>query len=125
MAKKFTFAEILDDAKKHYAEGMNWIDFSNRYFSPKSPFLPKMTARERKRFVESPEYQKIQDMKYTLKDKQPDVAGPAEDQDDLMLYSGNLSFAVPKTLHKQLIEEAEANGVSLTQWCIYKLSRQV
>jgi hypothetical protein len=122
MTKKITFAEILDDARKHYAEGTNWIDFSNRYFAPGSPFLPK-TAKERKKFVESPEYKEIQEMKYKLKEQQPDVAGPGEAQDDLALYSGNLAFTVPKTLHRQLVQEAEQNGVSLTQWCIYKLSR--
>lgn len=38
-------------------------------------------------------------------------------------YSGKFNVRVPKTLHKQLALEAEAEGVSLNQYVVYKLSR--
>jgi len=38
-------------------------------------------------------------------------------------YSGKLMLRIPKELHKQLAESARANGVSLNQYAIYKLSK--
>ena len=38
-------------------------------------------------------------------------------------YSGKFNIRVPKTLHKQLALEAEAERVSLNQYVVYKLSR--
>lgn len=38
-------------------------------------------------------------------------------------YSGKFNVRVPKTLHKQLVVAAEAEGVSLNQYVVYKLSR--
>ena len=37
-------------------------------------------------------------------------------------YSGRLVLRIPKSLHKLLKKEAEMEGVSLTQYMIYKLS---
>ena len=38
-------------------------------------------------------------------------------------YSGNLNLRIPKTLHKELVEQAAANGVSLNQYALFKLSK--
>lgn len=38
-------------------------------------------------------------------------------------YSGKFNVRVPKSLHKQLALDAEAEGVSLNQYVVYKLSR--
>lgn len=38
-------------------------------------------------------------------------------------YSGKFNVRVPKTLHKQLAQEAEEEGVSLNQYIFYKLSK--
>lgn len=38
-------------------------------------------------------------------------------------YSGKWLQRAPKSLHKQLMEEAAAEGVSFNQYCLYKLSR--
>ncbi|MEX3744629.1 MULTISPECIES: type II toxin-antitoxin system HicB family antitoxin [Lysinibacillus] len=38
-------------------------------------------------------------------------------------YSGKFNVRVPKTLHKQLAQEAEEEGVSLNQYVVYKLSK--
>lgn len=37
-------------------------------------------------------------------------------------YSGKFNVRIPKTLHKHLAERAEAEGVSLNQYVLYKLS---
>ena len=38
-------------------------------------------------------------------------------------YSGKLVLRIPRSLHKSLKESAEAEGVSLNQYMLYKLSR--
>ena len=38
-------------------------------------------------------------------------------------YSGRLVLRIPKSLHKQLKERADLEGVSLNQYMLYKLSR--
>ncbi|AVK85181.1 toxin-antitoxin system HicB family antitoxin [Lysinibacillus sp. B2A1] len=38
-------------------------------------------------------------------------------------YSGKFNVRVPKTLHKQMAQEAEEEGVSLNQYVVYKLSK--
>ncbi len=38
-------------------------------------------------------------------------------------YSGRLMLRIPKELHKQLVEAAKANGVSLNQYALYKLAK--
>ena len=38
-------------------------------------------------------------------------------------YSGRLLLRIPKELHKQLVEAAKDNGVSLNQYALYKLAK--
>ncbi|WP_240967920.1 type II toxin-antitoxin system HicB family antitoxin [Paenibacillus aquistagni] len=38
-------------------------------------------------------------------------------------FSGKFNVRIPKTLHRQLAENAEREGVSLNQYVLYKLSR--
>lgn len=38
-------------------------------------------------------------------------------------YSGKLVLRIPRSLHKELKEQAEIEGVSLNQYMLYKLSR--
>ena len=38
-------------------------------------------------------------------------------------YSGRLLLRIPKELHKQLVEAARENGVSLNQYALYKLAK--
>lgn len=38
-------------------------------------------------------------------------------------YSGRIALRIPRSLHKALKEAAAAEGVSLNQYMIYKLSR--
>lgn len=38
-------------------------------------------------------------------------------------YSGKFNVRLPKTLHRQLAEQAAREGVSLNQYVVYKLSR--
>jgi predicted RNase H-like HicB family nuclease len=38
-------------------------------------------------------------------------------------YSGQFKLRLPKTLHRELAEDAKKEGVSMNQLCIYRLSR--
>ena len=38
-------------------------------------------------------------------------------------YSGRLLLRIPKELHRQLVEDAKENGVSLNQYALYKLAK--
>ena len=60
------------------------------------------------------------------------AAADAENPDDTISleeykvqreYSGKLMLRIPKELHKQLVESAKENGVSLNQYALYKLAK--
>ena len=38
-------------------------------------------------------------------------------------YSGQFKLRMPKSLHKRLAEQAREEGISMNQYCVYKLSR--
>ena len=38
-------------------------------------------------------------------------------------YSGKISIRVPKTLHRDLAQDAKEEGISLNQFILYKLAR--
>ena len=38
-------------------------------------------------------------------------------------YNGNISLRIPKELHRKLVGTAKEQGVSLNQYCLYKLAR--
>ena len=38
-------------------------------------------------------------------------------------YNGNISLRVPKDLHRALVGLAKEQGVSLNQYCLYKLAQ--
>jgi len=40
-------------------------------------------------------------------------------------YPDNFKLRLPKTLYKQLSENASANGVSMNQYCVYLLSNGI
>ncbi|MBS4024200.1 MAG: toxin-antitoxin system HicB family antitoxin [Clostridia bacterium] len=40
-------------------------------------------------------------------------------------YSGRITLRAPKSLHKKLVELAEKEGVSLNQYMVYLLSKEV
>jgi antitoxin HicB len=52
-----------------------------------------------------------------------DYGDPINEPESLKEYSGNLNLRVPKSLHRELAEEAKRDGVSLNQYAVYRLSR--
>ena len=43
--------------------------------------------------------------------------------DSLDAYSGQFKLRLPKSLHRHLAQQAKREGVSMNQYCIYKLSQ--
>ena len=40
-------------------------------------------------------------------------------------FSGNFKLRMPKSLHKSLSEAAKEEGVSMNQYCVYLLSKEI
>lgn len=47
------------------------------------------------------------------------IAKPIEDND----FSGQFKLRIPKSLHRQLAENAKREGISMNQYCLYLLTR--
>jgi hypothetical protein len=105
------FGWILEDAKKSFEEGMDWVCFHNRYFNQGSKFMPK-NRKERNEYLESPEFEEIQDMAYELEKMQP-VTTESD---------GKFTLRLPRSLHRALIKEADQEGTSLNQLILAKLA---
>lgn len=116
---KFTW--ILEEAKTEFAKNPNWIDFSNKFFGIENKYIPKDEA-ERREFLASPEYKEVQNMKFKLEERQPDVTEPTEPIETEKEYNGAISIRVPRSLHKSLAEEAKREKVSLNQLILVKIS---
>jgi poly-D-alanine transfer protein DltD len=111
----FDLKKVLEEAKKDFAANMNWMDFNNKYFRPGSEYMPK-ELRLRREYLASPEYNTIQDMKFALEEKQPEVVRPEE------TFSGEFRVRVSPEIHKMLIEEVREHDLkSLNELCKAKL----
>ena len=58
----------------------------------------------------------------TAYEKSINIAEPNSQQDK---YSGRITLRTPKSLHKDLVEQAEKEGISLNQYLIYLLSKEM
>ena len=97
-----------------------WIELSNAVFGIGGKFSELFpTQSERVQFAKTDEYAKIHELIGSL-------PGPGSVlEEDLSKANGTLIVRGPKTLHAALIAEAKAEGVSLNQLCIAKLSVQL
>ena len=117
------YEHILEDAKQRFEEGMNHLDFHNRYFGYGSKFMTQ-SEEERKEYFASPVPREIMKMRDELAKKQKDVNEPSEGvpMPNGKEYSGRILIRCTKSLHRALDEEANRENVSLNQLCITKLS---
>ena len=44
---------------------------------------------------------------------------------ELEQYSGQFKLRIPKSLHKQIAQRAKNEGISMNQYCVYLLSKNV
>jgi predicted HicB family RNase H-like nuclease len=97
-----------------------WIELSNAVFGIGGKFTELFpTQGERVQFTKTEEYVKIQELIGSL-------PAPTKSVDeDVANANGTMIVRGPRSLHAALIAEAKAEGVSLNQLCIAKLSVQL
>jgi HicB family len=108
--------ELLTLARK-LAEtpGLTWVEANNAIYGPGGPFVRLFpTKSDRAAFARTKERKQIDGLIDSLPD--PPV-GPQRRE-----YSGKFNVRIPKSLHAALASEAEAEGVSLNQLVLAKLS---
>jgi hypothetical protein len=108
--------ELLTLARK-LAEtpGLTWVEANNAIYGPGGPFVRLFpTKADRAAFADAKERRQIDELIDSLPD--PPV-GPQQRE-----YSGKFNVRIPKSLHAALVSEAEAEGVSLNQLVLAKLS---
>jgi len=44
---------------------------------------------------------------------------------DIAEYSGQFKLRIPKTLHRELAQKAKIEGVSMNQYCVHLLSKNI
>ncbi len=106
--------QALEFAKEKARECQTWIELSNALYGIGGKFAELFpTESERTQFIKTEECEQIAQLL--------DEFGGPEFAD----YSGHFMVRGPRTLHAALMKEAEAEGVSLNQLCISKLSLQL
>ncbi|MCG8514588.1 MAG: type II toxin-antitoxin system HicB family antitoxin [Halanaerobiales bacterium] len=108
----YEYKDILEEAKKDFEEGKNWIDFSNKYFRQGSKYLPS-NKKERAKYLQSDVFKKVMGMKYELEEQQKDITGP--EIPAIEEFSGKTVVRVPKSLHRDLFIISKKEVVSLNQ----------
>ena len=95
--------------------GLTWVEADNAIYGPGGPFVRLFPTRsDRAAFARTKERKQIDELIDSLPD--PSV-GPQRRE-----YSGKFNVRIPKSLHAALASEAEAEGVSLNQLVLAKLS---
>lgn len=111
--------ELLKHARKlAKASRVTWVEVNNAIYGPGGPFVRLFpNARDRLAFAKTKESGQIDRLVDSL--PEPPV-GPQRRE-----YSGKFNVRVPKSLHAALVNEAEAEGVSLNQLVVAKLARHL
>jgi len=109
---------ILEQAKSWAGSATSWTEFSNRLFSQDDGLVAKTFPRmtERQQFYDSVQYGKVNELLLSLIKRFGVADGAAP------MKSGKFVVRVPKSLHQVLEVEAGAEGISLNQLALTKLS---
>lgn len=110
--------EALSFARQQAKQAATWIELSNSIFGiggKCGELFP--TASERAQFVKTTEYKAIAELMAGLPGPQSESAKE--------MPSGQLRVRMPRSIHATLIAEAQAEGVSLNQLILAKLSLQL
>lgn len=109
-------AALLRKAKQLAKQRVSWTEANNALFGIDSQFGSSFATREaREAFHEGPEYAEIRRLLADL--PLPHESAAASDGP-----SGKFLLRLPRSLHAALQAEAEAEGVSLNQLALSKLS---
>jgi hypothetical protein len=110
---------VLEQARRLAEKVSSWADFSAALFDYSSGLVPRMfpDEMERQAFFDSPQNEEVDRILINLMRKFGVIGGAAPKE-----KSGRFLVRVPKTLHQKLEVEAQAEGVSLNQLAVTKLS---
>jgi predicted HicB family RNase H-like nuclease len=112
--------ELLHRAELMARNGANWAEVHNALWGVGGLGLSLFPQRhERATVMNTKEYGKIREILEQLPDPPGESAAHAQEQ------SGRILVRVPKTVHAALAAEAAAEGTSLNQLIVAKLSVQL
>lgn len=111
-------AEVLKQAEDAAKTAETWADLSNALFDPFDGLVARAypTRAEREAFVKTTEYKAIRGLVNAAVERTGLVEGATPRK------SGRFVVRLPKSLHAALEQEATAEGVSLNQLVVAKLS---
>lgn len=114
---KQQFKSVLTFARATASTATDWTELHNALFGEKGECTRRFnTPEERQAFLESPEGIEVWQLIERLREKS---GTPVAD------VSGKFLVRLPKSIHAGLVAEAEAEGVSLNQLAVAKLSVQL
>ena len=112
-------AQLLQIAKEAATRCEHWEDLHNAVYGVGGSFSQLFsTPTARVAFSKSPEHAAIRELIQSL----PGRSGKDSSAED---YSGKILLRIPRSLHAALVHEAEAEGVSLNQLLVAKISAQL
>ncbi len=113
--------ELLEQGRQAAQTAESWADLSNVLFDPVRGLIARAypTQAERAAFVQTEEYRQIRQLLHEAMARQGLVAGAVPKK------SGRFVVRLPRSLHEALEREAAAEGVSLNQLVVSKLSAQL
>lgn len=112
-------AQLLQIAQEAATRFEYWEDLHNAVYGVGGPFSQLFsTPTARVAFSKSPEHAAIRELIQSL----PGRSGKDSSAED---YSGKILLRIPRSPHAALVHEAEAEGVSLNQLLVAKISAQL
>ncbi len=110
--------ELWEFTRSLKDSSLTWVEANNVIYGPGGRFVKLFpTQADRMAFADTEESHKIDELIDSL--PEPEVRPSREE------YSGKFVVRVPKSLHAALAAEAAAEGVSLNQLVVAKLSVQL
>jgi predicted HicB family RNase H-like nuclease len=110
--------ELWEFTRSLKDSSLTWVEANNALYGPGGRFVQLFpTQTDRVAFAKTEESHKIDDLIDSL--PEPELRPSREE------YSGKFVVRVPKSLHAALAAEAAAEGVSLNQLVVAKLSVQL
>jgi hypothetical protein len=111
-------AEILAEAEQAARNAASWADLSNSLFDPETGLIAKAypTREERAAFLQTEEYKRIRQLLHCAIERHGLVDGATPKN------SAPSVVRLPHSLHAALRREAAAEGVSLDELVVAKLS---
>jgi hypothetical protein len=113
-----TSSRIIERAERAAADAETWADLSNFLFDPREGLVAKAypTREAREAFVKTDDYRRLRRLVADAMDRHGPVEGGTPKK------SGRFVVRLPRSLHAALEREASAEGVSLNQLVVAKLS---